>query len=139
MLGDACLDVGDPDFEQITKDDFERVWRKRNPVICQTIDREDLSIEELERIEFDLPVSDKLYQELFSSGCIDKLQYLPMKYGPIQDFEEAIVLNEALEEIVQIFQSNFNSFSAKVQPEIKQIINFIRQGKENGYDIQFFL
>ncbi|MFI2743356.1 hypothetical protein ACG2LH_11500 [Zhouia sp. PK063] len=69
-----------------------------------------MTIQELEKIEVSLPLSDTFYGELWSTNLINKLQYLPMKYGAIQDFEEAMILNEGLDFAIEIFELNRSEF-----------------------------
>lgn len=138
-LSEVDLDLNDKEFIEIGEKEFTKVWNERNPSLCQTIDDEEISIDELEKIEIDLPISDDMYDEFFSTGLINKLQYLPMKYGPIQDFEEAMILNEGLEEMIRILNKEKIGISENLQPEYGHIIEFIRQGKHGGKAIQFWL
>ena len=139
MLSDVELELSDSNFETITFTEFETKWTERNPSLCQTIDDDKLTIQELEKIEISLPLSDKLYAEIWSTGLINKLQDLPMKYGPIQDFEEAMILNEGLKPVIEIFESNKSYFSEKVFKEFTSVIKFINDAKTNGKALQFWL
>ena len=51
MLSDVPLDLSDKDFISIAEADFKDLWTNRNPSLCQTIDDETVSIEQLEKIE----------------------------------------------------------------------------------------
>ncbi|WP_430816394.1 hypothetical protein [Carboxylicivirga sp. RSCT41] len=139
MLSDMKLDLSDTEFESIPEADFNKKWTERNPSLCQTIDDDKMTIQELEKIEVSLPLSDKFYDEIWSTNLINKLQHLPMKYGPIQDFEEAMILNEGLDSAIKIFKSNKSEFSSSVLKEFESVLKFIKDTKANGNALQFWL
>ncbi len=139
MLSDVELDLSDNEFKSIPVAEFNNIWAKRNPSICQTIVDDNMMIEELEEIEISLPLSDNLYDEIWSRGLIDKLQHLPMKYGPIQDFEEAMILNEGLESAIKIFESSKSDFSSTVLKEYESVIKFIKDAISGRKALQFWL
>ena len=138
ILSNVDLDLSDPDFETITVTEFDKKWIERNPSICQTINDDKLTILELENIEVSLPLSDKFYNEIWSTGLINKLQHLPIKYGPIQDFEEAMILNEGLKSAIKIFESSKTDFSKEVSKEFSSVIKFIKDAELNGKALQFW-
>ena len=78
-----------------------------------------MTVQELEKIEISLPLSDEFYNEIWSTNLINNLQHLPMKYGPIQDFEEAMILNEGLDSAIEIFESSKSAFSSSVLNEFE--------------------
>ena len=139
MLSNAQLELSDSEFEVITVSEFEKKWAQRNPSICQTIDDENLTLEEIEEIEICLPLSNKLYDEIWSTGLINKLEDLPMKNGPIQDIEETILLNEGLATAVEIFEANKSKFSEAVSSEFDSVVAFIKEASFTEKDIQFWL
>jgi len=133
------IDLSDSEYRTISKEEFWVKWQKRRPLLCQTIDDDTLSIIDLEKMEIDLPISDRLHNALFSTKLIDQLQELPMRYGPIEESEEAMILNEGLDSVVNILQSSIINFPQTLKPEINGVIDFIREGKETGKAIQFWL
>ena len=139
VLHEKNIDLSDSEYRTISKDEFGNKWQKRRPMLCQAIDDDALSITDLEKIEIDLPISDRLYEALFSTNLIDQLQDLPMKYGPIEESEEAMILNVGLGAVISILQSSLVNFPQTLRPEITSVIEFIREGKETGKAIQFWL
>ena len=139
MFSDVQLDMSDSEFDIITVTEFDKIWTERNPSLCQTIDDDKMTIQELAKTEISLPLSDKLYDEIWSTDLINKLQHLPMKYGPIQDFEEAMILNEGLKSAIDIFESNKSRFSKMVSKEFDLVLEFIKEAKINGKALQFWL
>jgi len=47
-----------------------------------------------------------------------------MKYGPIQDFEEAMILNEGLDSAIEIIESSKVDFSKELLLEYNSILMF---------------
>jgi len=133
------IDLSDSEYRTISKEEFGNKWQKRRPMLCQTIDDDTLLITELEKIEIDLPISERLCDALFSTKVIDQLQDLPMRYGPIEESEEAMILNEGLDSVVSILQSSIMDFPQALRPEINGVIDFIKDGEETGKAIQFWL
>lgn len=139
MLSNAQLELSDSEFEKITASEFEKKWAQRNPSICQTIDDDSLTIEELEKLEIYLPLSQKLYDEIWSTDLINKLEDLPMKNGPIQDIEETLLLHEGLATAIEIFEANKLKFSEAVSTEFDAVVAFIKEANSTKKDIQFWL
>lgn len=139
MLSEVELDLSDSEFEAISETDFNNKWTERNPSLCQTIDDDKMTIQELKKIEISLPLSDKFYAEIWSTNLINKLQHLPMKYGPIQNFEETMILNEGLDSAIEIFESSKSAFSSSMLNEYESVLKFIKETKINGKALQFWL
>ena len=139
MLSNKALKLSDPNFEVITDSDFDKIWKKRNPSLCQTIDDDKLTIKELEKIEISFPLSDQLFNEIWTSNFLEKFKHLPTKHAPIQDFEEAMILNEGLESAIAIFESNKSLFSEEVSKELDSVIDFIKEAEANGRALQFWM
>ena len=139
LLSDTRLYLADPEFEKINRDDFDKKWREGNPAICKTIDDETLTIAELEKIEISLPISDTLYNELWSTDSIEKLQDVPMKNGPIQDINETMLLNEGLTTVLKFLETNKVNFSESVLDEFDSFIDFISTAETEGKAIQFWV
>lgn len=49
-----------------------------------------------------LPIGAATYQALFKFGVVDRLQHLPMQFGPIDRYEEAVLLPAGLQEAAGI-------------------------------------
>ena len=62
-----------------------------------------------------------------------------MKYGPIQNFEETMILNEGLDLAIEIFESSKSAFSSSVLNEYESVLKFIKETKINGKALQFWL
>jgi hypothetical protein len=62
-----------------------------------------------------------------------------MKYGPIQDFEEAMILNEGLDSAIEIIESSKVDFSKELLLEYNSILMFIKKTKTEGKALQFWL
>ena len=139
MLSDVELDLSDSEFEVISESEFNNKWTERNPSLCQTINDDEMTVQELEKIEISLPLSDEFYNEIWSTNLINNLQHLPMKYGPIQDFEEAMILNEGLDSAIEIFESSKSAFSSSVLNEFESVLKFIKDTKIKGRALQFWL
>ena len=122
------------------RDSFNKKWSERNASICKTIDDDELTIAELEKIEVSLPISDNLYAELWSTDSIDKLKDLPMKNGPITlNIDETMLLNEGLEDAIAILEANKVNFSEAVASELDSFLDFIEEAQVDGKAIQFWL
>ncbi|MCP4935020.1 MAG: hypothetical protein GY927_12645 [bacterium] len=139
MLSDVALDLTDTEFKSISIADFNKKWMERNPLLCQTIGDDKITLQELAKIEVDLPLSDRFYDEIWSTGLIDELQHLPMKYGPIQRYEEAMILNEGLDSMIEIFELNKLKFPSSGFEEFDSVLKFIKESKANGRALQFWL
>lgn len=136
-LTDQELDI--TNCEESSQIEFNNYWTKRNSRLTRTIDSETMTIYELDKIEIDLPISDQFYSEIFENNVINKLQHLPMKYGPIQDFEEAMILPQGLKEMIEILNLNKSKFSRTLHKEIDSIVNFAKQTLNENKSLQFWL